>query len=159
MVHGAGSLFSEVPKVVEWGGIVSSRSVRSSYAPITRRVPFAASSVSLARKELRTWMREEGFSRDAIEDGRLVISELVGNSVRHAQPLSDGTILITWCRDRGGLRVSVTDGGSTSRPRALAAPASAVSGRGMAIVEALAQDWWSERTRSRSTIHALLASG
>jgi anti-sigma regulatory factor (Ser/Thr protein kinase) len=133
--------------------------VRSSHAPINRRVPFATSSVSLARKELRTWMREEGFPQDAIEDGRLIISELVGNSVRHARPLSDGMILVTWCHDRGGLRVSVTDGGSTSRPRTLSAPASAVSGRGMAIVDALAKDWWSERTRSRSTIHALLATG
>lgn len=138
---------------------MSSRSVRSSHAPVTRRVPFAASSVSLARTELRAWMRDEGFSRESIEDGRLVISELVGNSVRHAQPLSDGTILVTWCRDKGGLRVSVTDGGSTSRPRKLSAPASAVSGRGMAIVEALAKDWWAERTRTRSTIHALLATG
>ena len=138
---------------------MSSRSVRSSHAPINVRVPFAASSVSLARRELRAWMRDEGFSRDAIEDGRLIISELVGNAVRHAQPLSDGMILVTWCRDRSGLRVSVTDGGSTSRPRTMSAPASAVSGRGMAIVEALAQDWWSERTRSRSTIHALLATG
>jgi anti-sigma regulatory factor (Ser/Thr protein kinase) len=76
--------------------------------------------------------------------------------VRHAQPLSDGTILISWGRDRKGIRISVTDGGSTSRPRTVRASASAVSGRGMAIVEALALDWWSEHTRTRSTIHALL---
>ncbi|HEX6248573.1 MAG TPA: ATP-binding protein [Nocardioidaceae bacterium] len=138
---------------------MSTRSVRSSHAPVSVRVPFAASSVSLARKELRTWMRAAGYDRDAIEDGRVVISELVGNSVRHAQPLSDGTILITWCPDRHGLRLSVTDGGSSSRPRTVKAPTSAVSGRGMAIVEALAQDWWAEQTRTRSTIHALLATG
>jgi anti-sigma regulatory factor (Ser/Thr protein kinase) len=102
-------------------------------------------------------MRAEGYPREVIEDGRVVISELVANSVRHAKPLSDGTILVTWGRDRRGVRISVTDGGSTSRPRALQASASAVSGRGMAIVEALAQDWWTEHTRTRSTIHALLA--
>jgi hypothetical protein len=27
----------------------------------------------------------------------------------------------------------------------------------MAIVEALAHEWWSEHTRTRSTIHAVLA--
>lgn len=132
------------------------RSVRSEHAPVTVRVPFAASAVSSARQQLRTWMREEGFGRDAIEDGRLVLSELVGNSVRHAQPLSDGTILITWCREGDALRLSVTDGGSSSRPHTMRAPASALSGRGMAIVESLATDWWSERTRTRSTIHTLL---
>ena len=103
-------------------------------------------------------MREQGFNRDTIEDGRVVISELVGNSVRHAEPLSDGTILITWCRDGQGVRLSVTDGGSTSTPRTVKAPASALSGRGMAIVEALAADWWSEQNRNRSTIHALLTN-
>jgi serine/threonine-protein kinase RsbW len=135
---------------------VVTRSMRSDHAPVTVRVPFAASSVASARRELRSWMRTEGFGRDAIEDGRVVISELVGNSVRHAQPLADGTILITWCHDGAGIRLSVTDGGSSSRPHAVKAPTSALSGRGMAIVEALANDWWSERTRTRSTIHALL---
>ncbi len=132
------------------------RSVRSGHAPVTVRVPFAASSVASARRELKLWMQDEGFSRETIEDGRVVISELVGNSVRHARALSDGTILITWCRDRGGIRLSVTDGGSASRPHAVHAPASALSGRGMSIVEALAADWWSERSRSRCTIHAVI---
>lgn len=124
---------------------------------MTVRVPFAASSVAVARTQLKAWLRAEGFPREVIEDGRVVVSELVANSVRHAKPLADGTILITWGRDRGGVRISVTDGGSTSRPRTVQASASAVSGRGMAIVEALAQDWWSEHTRTRSTIHAVLA--
>jgi serine/threonine-protein kinase RsbW len=142
---------------MEGGGSVSTRSPRQEHAPTTVRVPFAASSVAVARHRLKTWMREQGLPRDVIEDGRVVISELVGNSVRHAQPLSDGTILVTWGLDRKGIRISVTDGGSTSRPRTLRASASALSGRGMAIVEALAVDWWSEQSRSRSTIHALLA--
>lgn len=132
------------------------RSAKQEHAPVTVRVPFAASSVAVARQQLKTWMREQGCAREVIEDGRVVISELVANSVRHAQPLSDGTILISWGRDRKGIRISVTDGGSTSRPRTVRASASAVSGRGMAIVEALALDWWSEHTRTRSTIHALL---
>jgi serine/threonine-protein kinase RsbW len=136
---------------------VSTRSPRKQHAPVTVRVPFAASSVAVARQQLKAWMREQGLPRDVIEDGRVVVSELVGNAVRHAQPLSDGTVLVTWGLDRRGIRISVTDGGSTSRPRTVRAPASALSGRGMAIVEALAVDWWSEHSRSRSTIHALLS--
>ena len=137
---------------------METRSPRREYAPVTVRVPFAASSVAVARQQLRAWMRAQGYAREVIEDGRVVISELVGNAVRHAKPLSDGTILITWGRDRRGIRISVTDGGSTSRPRKMHASTSAVSGRGMAIVEALALDWWAEQNRSRSTIHALLRS-
>ena len=141
------------------GCSVVTRSVRNEHAPVTVRVPFAASSVAVARQQLRAWMRAEGYPREAIEDGRVVISELVGNSIRHAQPLADGTLLITWAHDPRGIRLSVTDGGSSSRPRTVRAPASAVSGRGMAIVEALALDWWSEHTRTRSTIHALIRTG
>ena len=125
---------------------------------MTVRVPFAASSVAVARQKLKTWMREQGVRRETIEDGRIVISELVANSVRHAQPLPDGTILVSWSRDRKGIHISVSDGGSSSRPRTVRASASALSGRGMAIVEALATDWWLEQTRSRSTIHAVLAA-
>ena len=135
---------------------METRSVRNGHAPVTVRVPFAASSVAVARRQFRSWMTEAGLSREVIEDGRVIISELVGNSVRHAQPLSDGTILITWGQDDKGIRLSVTDGGSSSRPRALQPSASALSGRGMAIVEALTLDWWSEHSRTRSTIHAVL---
>lgn len=135
---------------------METRSPRREHAPVTVRVPFAASSVAVARQQLKAWMRAQGCARDVIEDGRVIISELVGNSIRHAKPLSDGTILITWGLDRNGIRLSVTDGGGTSRPRKMHASASAVSGRGMAIVEALAHDWWAEQSRSRSTIHALI---
>jgi serine/threonine-protein kinase RsbW len=136
---------------------VETRSARREHAPVTVRVPFAASSVAVARQQFKAWMRAAGCSRETIEDGRVVISELVGNAVRHAKPLADGTILITWGRDRRGIRISVTDGGSTSRPRRVEASTSAVSGRGMAIVDALASDWWSEHSRTRSTIHAVIA--
>jgi anti-sigma regulatory factor (Ser/Thr protein kinase) len=124
---------------------------------VTMRVPFAASSVATARQQLKKWMVENGGSRDQVEDGRVVISELVANSIRHAEPLSDGTLLITWVYERRGVRLSVTDGGSPTRPRKLNAPSSALAGRGMAIVESLCLSWWAEQNRSQSTVHAVLA--
>ena len=42
---------------------MATRSVRSGHAPVTVRVPFAASSVASARQQLKTWMREQGFGR------------------------------------------------------------------------------------------------
>ena len=132
---------------------MSSSSVR---APITMRLPFTPSSVSVARQRLKDWMRENGSSGEVVEDARVVISELVANSVRHAQPLADGHILVTWTFEDDGLQLSVTDGGSGTRPRRVKAPSSALAGRGMTIVEVLAEKWWSERTGSRSTVHAVL---
>lgn len=132
---------------------VASSSVR---APITMRLPFTPSSVSVARQRLKTWMTEIGGSGETVEDARVVISELVANSVRHARPLADGQIHVSWALESRGLQLSVTDGGSGTRPRTVHAPSSALAGRGMAIVEVLCQEWWTERTGSRQTVHALL---
>ena len=125
-------------------------------APITMRLPFSASSVSVARQNLKNWLTENGGDQESIEDARVIISELVANSVRHAQPLSDGSILVSWTVEDGGVQVSVTDGGSGTRPRNMHAPSSALAGRGMAIVEILSQRWWTERSGCRSTVHALI---
>ena len=121
------------------------------------RLPFAASSVSLAREQLMEWMVAQGGSGDQLDDARLIISELVANSIRHAQPLPDGNLGISWSLDPRGVQVSVTDGGSPTRPRRVNAPASALAGRGMALVEDLSISWWAERTRARSTVYAVLS--
>jgi anti-sigma regulatory factor (Ser/Thr protein kinase) len=120
------------------------------------RLPFTPSSVSVARQRLRTWMKEHGGSGEAVEDARVIVSELVANSIRHATPLADGQIHVTWTLEPRGIDLSVTDGGSSTRPHKVNAPSSALAGRGMAIVETLALEWWTERDGSRTTVHALL---
>ena len=126
-------------------------------SPVTLRLPFTASSVAVARSRLRSWLVDVDVSGERVEDARVVISELVANSVRHAEPLADGSILVSWVLQSRGLQVSVTDGGSGTRPRTVHSPPSALAGRGLAIVETLTIDWWSERKRSGSTVHALLS--
>ena len=135
---------------------MSTSSLRAGRAPVTLRVPFAASSVSVARQRLKSWLVESGVRREVVDDARVVISELVGNSVRHAQPLADGAIVVSWGVTDRGLQISVTDGGSGTRPRKVNASSSALAGRGMAIVETLADSWWADRTRTTSTVHAIL---
>jgi anti-sigma regulatory factor (Ser/Thr protein kinase) len=132
---------------------VSSSAVR---APISIRLPFSPASVSVARQKLKTWMTDIGGSTETVEDARVVVSELVANSVRHAKPLPDGNIVVSWALENGGVLLSVTDGGGSTRPRNVHAPSSALAGRGMSIVEVLAQRWWTERTGCRSTVHVVL---
>ena len=126
------------------------------HPPVTMRLPCTASSVPVARQQLKHWMSDLGGSGERIEDARVVISELLGNAVRHASPLADGSILVTWGLDRGAVSLAVTDGGSGTGPRRVDTPTSALTGRGMAIVDALAEDWWLEQTPTWSTVHALL---
>jgi serine/threonine-protein kinase RsbW len=122
----------------------------------TIRLPWAPLSVSVARRRLQEWLSQQGESVDFIEDARVVVSELVSNSVRHAQPLADGSIVVAWRMAEPGVQLSVTDGGAETMPRNVHAPPLAPAGRGIAIVEMLAHRWWAERTSSHCTVHALL---
>jgi serine/threonine-protein kinase RsbW len=119
-------------------------------------LPFTAESAAIARKQLVEWMRQLDAHVDNRHDARLVVSELVGNSVRHAKPLADGTMHVAWNAGPAGLDIAVTDGGALSTPEKVDAGVSDLAGRGLAIVETLASRWWVESSRSRTTVHALL---
>ncbi len=75
----------------------------------------------------------------------VVLSELVGNAVRHAR--TEFSVSVTWEADR--LRVEVGD--SDTRPPALLGLDSAsTSGRGLHIVAAIADDWgWQTATNAQ----------
>jgi hypothetical protein len=64
---------------------------------------------------------------------------------------------VTWAAGPSGLDIAVTDGGARTAPERVEAGVSDVSGRGLSIVESLSTRWWVETSRSRTTVHALLA--
>ncbi len=79
------------------------------------------------------WTTQAPESADAVV---LTVSELITNAHIHAH--SDAVLVLTW--DGECLHVSVHDS-STQLPRAGRSGSGATSGRGLAIVEALADDW------------------
>ena len=132
-----------------WGG-----KMPADPEPMNLRVPFQAPSASVVRRELRSWLQEKGFQGETIDDARVVVSELVGNSVRHAAPLPVNDIVVSWAVEGGDLVISVSDGGSlTSAPRTVEASGAAISGRGLSIVEALVDRWWVEDGGGKTTVH------
>jgi serine/threonine-protein kinase RsbW len=124
--------------------------------PMALHLPFSPESASVARQRLIDWMGNLNAADDHRDDARLVVSELVGNAVRHARPLADGTMQVAWVAGPTGLDIAVTDGGARTAPEKVDAGVSDLAGRGLAIVETLASRWWVESTRSRTTVHALL---
>jgi anti-sigma regulatory factor (Ser/Thr protein kinase) len=120
---------------------------------VSLRVPFQAPSASLVRRQLRSWLEEQGITGETVDDARVVVSELVGNSVRHAAPLPVNEIAVTWGVDNGDLVISVSDGGGGTSPHPVTAPESAISGRGLSIVQALVERWWVESNRGQTTVH------
>ncbi|MCW2867686.1 MAG: anti-sigma regulatory factor [Marmoricola sp.] len=119
-------------------------------------LPFSAESARVAREQLLAWLEAVDAAVDCCEDARLVVSELVGNAVRHARPLADGTMHVAWCQQPAGIDIAVSDGGARTAPERRDPSLSDLAGRGLAIVETLASRWWVETSRSRTTVHAVL---
>lgn len=74
-----------------------------------------------------------------------VAGELIANAIRHAEPLPGGVVRLAWrlrTSDAGrSVEVRVTDGGSVQLPRPRSANGDDPDGRGLTIVEALADRW------------------
>lgn len=128
----------------------------SGSRPVALDLPFRAESAAVARRKLVAWMKELDAGTAQREHARLVVSELVGNAVRHARPLADGTMTVSWDVGPAGIDIAVTDGGAHTVPERLQPGVSDLAGRGLAIVETLSSQWWVESNRSRTTVHALL---
>lgn len=125
--------------------------------PVDMSLPFSAQSAHVARAHLVSWMEALDVRGEGRDDARLVLSELVGNAVRHARPLPGQTVRVAWSTGPWGLHISVSDGGARTAPHKTAATARDLSGRGLAIVETLATRWWVETSACRTTVHARVA--
>jgi serine/threonine-protein kinase RsbW len=123
----------------------------------TVSVPHAAASAGEVRRLLVADLRAGVVDGPAPEEAALLVSELVGNAVRHAHPLADGRILVSWRTENGRLHLRVTDGGSTlDKPHVRHAGPRDTRGRGLTIVAALASQWGVERTLGSTTVWATL---
>src|SRR5205085_8418855 len=75
-------------------------------------------NVGAARHAVAEELRAQGLTPAALEDTVLVVSELVSNSIRHAQPLPSGDICVRWSLDPDHVHVEIVDGGGETRPQA-----------------------------------------
>ena len=103
----------------------------SETVPMALDLPFSPESASVARQELVEWMSTLGAGDEHRDDARLVVSELVGNAVRHARPLADGTMRVAWTTIDSAVDIAVTDGGALTTPERVEAGVSDLAGRGL----------------------------
>jgi anti-sigma regulatory factor (Ser/Thr protein kinase) len=108
-------------------------------------LPVDARSVAAARRLLRTAL--DGNQSAAIEDAVLMISELVTNAVRHTRHV----LLVLVTIHHHTLRVGVSDDNPTM-PVAPGPEHNATSGRGLGMVEALADRWGITPTADGKTV-------
>ncbi len=121
---------------------------RVSPTSYTGYLPHSSISVRQARAELSAALYERDVLGSLVDDAVLILSEFVTNALRHARALTSGTIRVSWELSGDGLlRIEVTDGGGTTRPstKPYSMSVSAYAGRGLEIVDRLADRWGSQR--------------
>lgn len=105
---------------------------------LTRRFPSDPPSVGAARRavEQLAWL-----GPTVLEDLRLIVSELVANSVEHSPQRGGAPIGLTVSVSARRVRVEVDDGGHGFAPTSSCPPVDAPSGRGLFVVDQLAASW------------------
>ncbi len=104
-------------------------------------LPYAASSVGLARRRLIAELSDAGVYETTACDAGLVLSELISNALRHASPLPGSLVKVRWELGDGYVELAVSDGGGATVPQVNQPAANAVGGRGLGIVDRLSLRW------------------
>ena len=97
---------------------------------VTARARHAAAQLAAPADDEAVWRLE------------LLVSELVGNVLRHAPSASE--VVVRLHRERGRLRVAVCDNGPGGAVHLRRAAPLDVDGRGLALVSRLARRWGTE---------------
>jgi anti-sigma regulatory factor (Ser/Thr protein kinase) len=125
--------------------------VRVAPTAYEAHLPHSSVSVRQARARLAQDLSERDVLGTVVDDAVLILSEFVTNALRHARALASDTIRVSWSLSGEGLlRIEVTDGGGTTRPvtKPYSMSVSAQAGRGLEIVDRLADRWGSQREES-----------
>lgn len=120
----------------------------------TLRVPWMMSSAVDVRRALVAELRARGVDAVVIDETEIVISELVTNAVRHAKPLADGTIHVSWSVRADVVEIEVTDGGGPTTPHPAPRSVWSAGGRGLRIVGSLAYEWGVRENGTGSSVWA-----
>lgn len=103
-----------------------------------------------ARNHVLTHLGSRATSVEA-SDAALLVSELVTNSVLHAQIGADQTLSLELTTLENHLRIEVVDAGSTLRPRLLPPNLERPGGLGLRLVDRLSSTWGVQREASGAT--------
>jgi two-component sensor histidine kinase len=119
-------------------------------------LPHTPSSVSGVRGRLCADLLASGVYEETAEDATVIVSELISNALRHARPLPSGDIRVAWFRQGDLIRLAVSDGGAMTEPRPARPTLSSLGGRGLSIVETLAEGWGVLHEDDQTTVWATL---
>jgi anti-sigma regulatory factor (Ser/Thr protein kinase) len=126
-------------------------------------VPHSPRSASVVRHRFIDELRARGLPGLVVDDATLVLSELIGNAIRHGADLPTGGIRVGWTVGPDIVRIEVADGGrgplrhEASVPLADGGSADDETGRGLAIVSMLTTSWGSAFDSTAAVVWADVA--
>lgn len=110
-------------------------------------------SAAVVRRQIRADLVELDVAAESTDMALLVATELVGNAVRHSTPSRDGMLNVQWDLDADTLTIQVSDS-SPQMPRRRQPTADQPDGRGLGIIEALAESWGAEAVQGGKRVWA-----
>ena len=150
----SGMLIPPVKRAERCSGAGTAIQLRSPTVPQARHaysLPNRPESVGRARAWVRTMLTADGHA-DAIDTASLIVSELATNALVHG----DGSEITIVCEaDSGILTIGAVDYG-TDHPAILDATEDDESGRGLALVDAIADEWGYEPCDGGKLVYARL---
>jgi anti-sigma regulatory factor (Ser/Thr protein kinase) len=113
---------------------------QDSQAPISMRIQGGAGAPSKARRSV---LSQVGFQLDPgrASDLGLIVSELVTNSVRHANVGSEQTLTIELTKLEDRLRLAIIDHGSALEPSLRPREEDKAGGFGLFLVDRVSASW------------------
>lgn len=113
-------------------------------------LPEDLTAAHAAREHVAAFLDERAVPDGIADDLVLIASELAANAIRHGAP--PATLQLTYAPDR--IRITVSNHGDAPDPRVLAADLESGHGRGLAMVETLADEVGWSRVDDRLDVWA-----
>ena len=123
---------------------------------ISLSLPALPSSATTARSEVTRRLAQR-ITHGALEDVRLLITELITNALRHSGMTSDDQIGVRAELSQGTVRIEVHDPGRDG-PVEIRKPGLRDGGYGLFLVDRLTSQWGVERLNG-TTVWAELSAG
>lgn len=115
-------------------------------------LPHDLTAARAARGHVAEFLGDRDVAAEAADAVTLVASELAVNAIRHGE----GDAHLRLQTTEAGIRISVVGTSAGGDPTPGAADELATSGRGLAIVASLAQDWGWAREGDQVTVWAVV---
>lgn len=109
---------------------------------VTLRLPASPAAISAARAAVVRAALDRDVPDDVLDTLRLLVSEVVTNSIRHGVPTEVVELALTFNSE---LRVEVTDYGKGFEPEPRAGGTDDAGGWGLYLVDRLAERWGVQR--------------